>query len=385
MGAVAVVVVVVIVLFFVAMQLVGTDDRFQAAASALGLKLTRSVPELLPRLEGMINGLPVRIDIAEGRHPGVRYRVFYPPLGMSLRLERETTITRTLGELGQKDTQIGATAFDQSFKVNTSRPDALRKMMDPELRRTLVRLIGDYPTTIIEDGGISFVSDTSEPPAEAIIKTTNDMAAAALQLVSRRPKPLDKPKPAKPRQTDGAPASTQPRTRPQPPSARPKEAEQQASRPTESPSSRPAAPAPAPPPPPAPTPPPAPAPPPGTGLPDTFFDDVFGDNRLSFEADGEFEQRFRGTKVTLMGPVKQAREIEEDTTVTTGPATKAVVTVAQIENDLYGKTDIDAVVFLPRGTADQLQRGDVISFSGTLATVDPFMRNLYVTDARRVG
>ena len=382
MGAVAVVVIVVIVLFFVAMRLVGTDDPFQAAATALGLKLTRSVPELLPRLEGMIDGLPVRIDIAEGRHPGVRYRVFYPPLGMSLRLERETTITRTLGELGQQDTQIGATAFDQSFKVNTSRPDALRKVMDPELRRTLVKLIGDYPTAIIEDGGISFVSDTSEPPAETIIQTATDIAAAAHQLVRRRPKPLEKPKPtkptpAKPKQESSAPVAAQPRTRPQPPPSRPQELEQQASRPAEAPAPRPETP--------APPPPPAPQPPPDTGLPDTFFDDVFGDNRLSFEADGDFEQRFRGATVTLSGPVKQAREIEEDQTVTTGPATKAVVTVAQIENELYGKTAIDAVVFLPRGSADKLQRGNVITFSGTLDKVDPFMRNLFVTNARRLG
>ena len=119
-------------------------------------------------------------------------------------------------------------------------------------------------------------------------------------------------------------------------------------------------------------------------MPDTFFEDVFGDNRLSFEADGDFQDRFGGRTVTLSGPVKQSREIEEDTTVTTGPATKAVITVAQIENDLYGKTDIDAVVFLPSGTADKLERGQTISFEGTLATVDPFMRNLFVTDARRI-
>jgi hypothetical protein len=120
-------------------------------------------------------------------------------------------------------------------------------------------------------------------------------------------------------------------------------------------------------------------------LPDTFFDDVFGDNRLSFEADGTFEERFAGKTVTLSGSVKQAREVEEDATLATGPATKTVVTVAQIDNDLYGKTDIDAVVFLPAGTADELQRGEVISFTGTLATVDPFMRNLYVSGARRLS
>jgi hypothetical protein len=375
MDAVAAVIVVVVVLLFVAMRLVGNDDPFQTAAARLDLKLSRSVPELLPRLEGVIKGLPVHIDIAEGRHPGVRYRVFYPALGISLRLERETTITRTLGELGQQDTQVGARPFDQSFRVNTSRPDALREMMTPELRRTLVKLIDDYPTILIEDGGISYTSGTSEEPAETIIQTMIDMAAAAHQLVSRRPKPLEKPT-TPPRQADEAAAAPQPKT------ARPK--------PTRSPTPPQSVPQPAarstperttPPPPP----PPASAQPPDTGLPDTFFDEVFGDNRLSFEADGQFDERFRGKTVTLSGPIKQAREIEEDATVTTGPATKAVVTVAQIENDLYGKTNIEAAVFFPAGTAAKLQRGEVITFRGTLEAVDPFMRNLFVTDARRLA
>lgn len=368
MGAVAVVIVVVIVLFFVATRFVGTDDPFQVAAAALDLKLTRSVPELLPRLEGMRHGLPVRIDIAEGRHPGVRYRVFYPPLGISLRLERDTTITRTPEELGPRNAQIGATAFDESYRVNTSRPDALRKMMDLELRRTLVKLIDSYPTVLIEDGGISFVSDTSEPPAETIIRTTIDMATAAHHLVKRRPKPLEKPKPARPQPTaPPAAAQSQPRSL---------EPRQQVPEPEPSASHPPAPPSP---------PPPPPAAEPDTGLPDTFFEDVFGDSRLSFEAEGQFEAKFAGRRVTLSGPVKQAREIAEDPKVTTGPATKAVVTVAQIENELYGKTDIDAVVFLPSGHADQLPRGKVVAFSGTLSSVDPFMRNLFVTEARRLS
>lgn len=379
MDAIAAVVVVVVVLLFVAMRLLGNNDPFETTATRLNLKLTRSVPELNPRLEGLVNGLPVHIDIDAGRHPGIRYRVFYPALGISLRLERETTITRTLGELGQQDTQVGSRPFDQSFKVNTSRPDALRQMMTPELRRTLVKLIDDYPTVLIEDGGISYTSGALEEPAETIIQTTIDMAAAAHQLVSRRPKPLEKPPTTRQRQAETTAAPAQPETAkpkptrsPAPPQSVPRPAER----------AKPERAAPTPPPQPAPTPTPEPAPTPDTGLPETFFDDVFGDNRLSFETDGEFDERFAGRTVTLSGAVKQAREIEEDATVTTGPATKAVVTVAQIDNELYGKTDIDAVVFLPAGTADKLSRGDVITFRGTMATADPFMRNLFVVDAR---
>jgi hypothetical protein len=391
MGVVAAVVILAIVAFFVAARFSGSNDPFQAAAAGLGLKLTRSVPDLLPRLEGIVNGLPIRVDVPEKRPTTVRYRVFYPPLGMALRLEGETTITRTMGDLGQEDTQVGGAAFDNTFKVNTSRPDALRKMMTPELRRTLVALIKEFPRILIEDGGITYVSDNTEPTQEQIIRTTASMAAAAHQLVANRPPPLKTPPPRAPQPaTAETPDETaRPRTNAaSTPPARPAETtgKQRPARQAEAAGKpRPAPPAEPPLAEPPPTPPPPVAAPPSTGLPDGFFDEAFGANRLSFESDGRFEEKLRGTKVRLSGTVKQAREVKDDNTVTVDPSTKATVTVAQIDNDLYGKTDIDAIVFLPKGTADKLARGSSISFTGTLETVDPFMRNLFVTDARLQG
>ena len=103
-------------------------DPFRSAAGSLGLDHTRSVPDMLPRLSGTINNLPVRVDVPEGKAQ-LRYRVFYPDLGVSLRLERETTISRTLGSLGSGDREVGDRTFDTKFRVNTSRPDALQEML----------------------------------------------------------------------------------------------------------------------------------------------------------------------------------------------------------------------------------------------------------------
>lgn len=378
MGVVAAVVVVLIIVFFLAMRTSGANDPFQAAAASLGLKLTRSVPDLLPRVEGMVNGLPIRIDIPD-RGATARYRTFYPPLGMALRLERETTISRTMGELGQTDTQVGEATFDNMFKVNTSRPDALQKMMTPQLRRSLVQLLDAYPKMLIEDGGMTYVSDTAEPTQEEIVRITTAMAAAAHQLVGNRPPPLEKsqprpqPKPAAqptstPAPTDrdqGAKAGTAapgPSSRPTPPDRQRPAPVTESAQPE-----------------------PPPSPPPSTGLPDGFFEEAFGANRLSFESEDDFEEQLGGTVVSLSGTVKQAREVEDDTKVSVGPSTKVTVTVAQIDNDLYGKTDIDAIVFLPKGNAENLDRGTHIAFTGSLETIDPFMRNLFVTNARLQG
>ncbi len=355
------IVVVVLFLVVVVAAMVRKDDPFQTAATELGLKLTRTVPELLPNLDGMVNGLAVKIDMAAGRTPALRYEVFYPALGLSLRLERETTITRTLGQLGSADPQMGSKPFDDSFRVNTSRPDALQTMMTPDRRRQLIQLIEQYPNVVITDGSTKLVGDSLEPPADIIVTTTRDLVAAAETLVAGRPPALLIPDPV---QT--APPAPPKTTKPRPATAEEKQTTPPAAPPSVG------------------TIPPSPEPEPAassTGLAPNFFDDVFGANRLSFEDEGRFETEVRGATVTLTGTVKQASPYDGDDELSPQAGTKAIVTVAQIDNDLYGKTDIDAVVYLPGTTATDLDRGDTISFRGTIEKVDPFMRNVFIVDA----
>lgn len=362
MGVTGVVVFVVIVLAVAVVAMVRERDPFKTAASQLNLKLTRTVPDLRPQLNGIVNGLHVTVDITTKRAPVVRYLVSYPALGIGLRLERETTITRTMGQLGRNDIQVGATGFDDSFRIATSRPDALRTMMTPELQRALVALIEHFPQVLIEDGSITLVGDTSEPPAATIVATIIEMAAAGHLLVEGRPPPPEKPTPDQPTSAGV--------DEPDPSAATDSDAPPPAGKSLES----------LDPPPTDPKPPPAADPQP-TGLPAGFFDDVFGTNRLTFESSSEFEEHIRGTLVRLSGTVKHARDYEQDSDFGKGPGTKAVITVARIDTDLYGETDIDAVVQLPAGTTTALERGGTITFEGTLDKVDPFMRNFHVTDA----
>lgn len=344
------------------------DDPFQIAADDLGLKLTRTVPELMPKLDGLVDGIAVKVDIAVQRDPVVRYRIFYPALGMALRLERETTISRTLGQLGSGDSEIGAKQFDDSFRINTSRPDALQTMMTPQLRRLLIDLIEKYPGLIITDGDMTLRGATMTPPAETLIETIRDLIPAAAALIAARPPALEVPE-----------TRPTPPTQPVAPIAAQREPMQTDERPdpvakVEGPESS-MTPQPKEPPPPPPPVPVAPA----SGLPDDFFEEVFGANRMSYEDNDRFEAEVRGSKVHLSGNVKQTDRYEDRDDLSPASGTRAVVTVAQIETDLYGKSDIDATVFL-RGTAD-FDRGDEISFSGTIDAVDAFMRNITINDA----
>jgi len=347
-------------------------DPFRSAADSLGLDHSRTVPDMLPRLSGTINGLPVRVDVPEGNAAQVRYRVFYPDLGLALRLERETTISRTLGSLGSGDREIGDKAFDDRFRVNTSRPDALQKMLTPEVRSRLVDLVDNYPAVVVADGEITLLMDDDSPMVMTLVNTVKDLVIVGGLLNANRPPPLEKPAPQPRPVRKVAPSA------PTPPS--PETDESVAAPSAGVPSSEMAQSEPEPTPP-TPPPPPAPVEPP-SGLPDGFFDDVFGENRLSFEADDTFEREVRGSRVRLSGTVKQSSPYEGEPETVPPKGTKVVATVAQIDNELYGKTDIDAVIHMH----DQLDlgRGERIVFTGTVNGVDAFMRNLFVVDARIV-
>jgi hypothetical protein len=340
-----------------AATMVNRGDPFQAAARELGLKLSRTVPDLTPRLDGMIDGLATRIDIAAGHQPALRFRVFYPDLGISLRLDRETTISRTLGELGRADQQIGDARFDASFRVNTSRPDALRAMLTPELRRSLIDLIDRYPGVVVGDGEISLLSTNLEPPATDIVATTRDLVAVAAMLVANRPEPATAAAPPEP--NPSVADAVRDRVADDTENAEP----------------------PPPEPPPAPTPPEEPPRAGSTGLPPGFFEKAFGTDRLSFEQQDTFDKEIKGTRVTLSGTVKQSSVAPAHYDEPEGQ-TKLVVTVATIESELYGATGIDAIVYL--SDPAELERGATVTFTGTADRIDAFMRSLFVTDGQLI-
>jgi hypothetical protein len=254
-------------------------------------------------------------------------------------------------------------------------------MMTPALRRTLVNLIERHSQTVIADGDITILGDNLDPGAETLVATVRESVAAAQALVAARPPALETPpvRPVPP--VTSSPSSVEPASVAGPGRAAKQESSEPEGKATSAASPPPKAEPPAPPAPP--TPPPAATP--ATGLPAEFFEDVFGANRLSFEEDEVFEKEIRGRTVTLSGTIKRASTYTGDDELSPTEGSKAIVTVAQIETDLYGKSDIDAVVYLDHLPADDLERGGTIEFSGTIEQVDPFMRNLFIVNATRIA
>lgn len=116
-----------------------------------------------------------------------------------------------------------------------------------------------------------------------------------------------------------------------------------------------------------------------------LLDDLFVSNRLSFETAEIFDEHYLGRRVTWTGQFKTARDIPDDLDFQAGAGTKMVVAIAEVEHDLYGVSEVDAIVHVPMGTAAHLERGDRVTFTGKLLKADSMMRNVFVENGRITG
>lgn len=113
-----------------------------------------------------------------------------------------------------------------------------------------------------------------------------------------------------------------------------------------------------------------------------LLDDLFVSNRLSFETAEIFDEHYLGRAVSWSGQFKSARDVPDDLDFRAGAGTKVVVAIAEVEHDLYGVSEVDAIVHVPLGTAAHLQRGDKVTFTGRLLKADSMMRNVFVENGR---
>jgi hypothetical protein len=382
--------------------------QWAAAAQALGISIEASSFGH-PRLAGTVEGFDVLVEVkGSGDNARTRYRVTYPPVAAPFELRRESGTQRILRMLGAQDVQVGDGTFDEAFLVKTDAPAELTAFLTPARRLSLLRLIATHRSLVASESALEVTTRKVEGKASALEGTVRRLTASAKHLVGTAttatldeaiasraagdlgdsleqveravaadPADLD----AQMLRADAAlaagdasrfaaaaealrsalPADAEADSlqtaamgwmgRKEPPPATPAAADQTLTN--------------------------------DGAL--AMFEEVFGGDRLSFESEGEFAATYRGRPVRWSGTVKSARQFEHDRDFGDGPATKAVVTVASIESDLYGNAAVDAVVALPADPGAALERGDVVTFTGTLERADAMMRNVFVRDGRIVA
>jgi hypothetical protein len=365
-----------------------TVETWRRVAQHLGLSVEVRSGWSRPTISGTLNGLPVRIDTYTQRSGNssttyTRYQVRYKPLGFNFRLKREGGLS-FIGKLfGIEDVQVGDPVFDGAFKIKTSNQARLLEVLTPSVRSGLFRLMASYPGAVIEDDNIKVVKAKWESNGEVLTSTTQRLVATAQLLTSPTAGVSDD---AVTDRAEGLLSAVAERIR-QAVEEHPEDVDQRifevetlaaagdekgaAERVNELERLAPADPdvagwkeA-------LRTPPQTTLATPATADVNEMATELFGGDDLSFETRSKFNSGYAGAAVSWEGKVKQTRRVGDNMTVT--------VTVATVNNDLYGNTDIDVLVDVPAATAPQVEAR--VTVIGTLSTIDPLMRNLYVKDA----
>ena len=375
-----------------------TNARWAEAAEQLGLDLTGGGTFSFPRMDGLIDHYAVsvqRFTKGSGNNQQVftRFKVGYPTADFSFELSRQTKAGGFLRRMvGMQDVEIGDVSFDDAFVIKTADPDRLSAFLTGQRRSTLGRLLATYPTLEVKNDSVRVDVRRVLRDPEVIVSTARRLVGVGWSLGGPSPD-IDEAMTAR-ESGDLGEALRRMRTAIEASpddverrlhevdtlaaagntadlEARIEELEQLAPADPEVRGWKQSVAAP------APTPELAEGP---TIDADAATQDLFGGRQLSFAVRDKFVARYSGGRVHWSWTVKSARAYDSDHDFGRGPGVKAVVTVAELAHDLFGTTEVDAIVELPASSRVP-ERGDVIVFDGALAAVDPLMRNFTVRGA----
>ena len=114
-------------------------------------------------------------------------------------------------------------------------------------------------------------------------------------------------------------------------------------------------------------------------------EDLFDPNRMSYETNRLFDDRYKDATVRWKGTARRASAYSYDFTFGNGGGTKAELDVYEVKQQ-YGSRTVRAFVQLPVEDADDIgaRIGEDVLFKGRLISCEGSARRLYVADARMV-
>jgi hypothetical protein len=365
-----------------------TIETWRQAGAELGLAVSVGKGMSRPTLSGNIGGHPVHIDTYTQRSGNssttyTRYRVGYPPLGLGLSLKREGAFSVITKLFGAQDVTVGDTLFDDAFTVKTSDPQRLRSLLTPSVRTGLLRLLATYGSAVVADDHIQITRARFESKQEVLTSTIQRMVATArllkspsagvsdqmvidrerglLEEVADRVRELVEAEPDDVDQRIFEVETLAAAGRNETAAERLRELDRLAPADPDVAGWRESL-----------THGTTPTPAPAAVDVNQLARELFGGDDLSFETRSKFNSRYADATITWQGTVKSLDE--------RGGVVRVLATVATVSNDLYGNTDIDVVVENPAGIRPTV--GAAVTVTGKLTSIDPLMRNLFVSEAR---
>lgn len=103
--------------------------------------------------------------------------------------------------------------------------------------------------------------------------------------------------------------------------------------------------------------------------------DLFSANRMGFETEQHFLDTYAGRTVRWSGEVEKVRAFQTDLDFP-GSGMKTTVLLGNLGDGRLVSSRVHAIVHLP--PTAELERGQSITFTGTLLRLDRYMRNLFV-------
>jgi hypothetical protein len=386
----------IVILIIVAVVVISTLNKdlkqaWEAAARQLSLTLHFPGWPSLPKLQGIVDGCTVSVSAVvrgAGKHRR-RYTVFevlYPrPLDFKLRMTCEgfwSTVTRTFGI---QDIKTGYPDFDDAYNIRGEPPEAVREFLTHERRHAVADILQAYPAATIGSAHLVWEMRGSVRDGQVIVGKLNHLVRLTKAFLAGHEREAETAPAARPRH--GFAPDVPPTAVPRKPTP-----EQQSPVPA-TPSPEPA-PAPSPPPPLEPVegpPPPPPQPPIVPVAPDCdvaqLCATLFNPRQSSFEARRIFDERYKGTTVSLEGVLRSVESYSYDLTFGSQPGTKGVFEIGEAPASMSGEAKILAAVAFSPDEKGRLEssRGARLRFAGTLHTVDGFMRTVFFTGGRIEG
>ncbi len=108
---------------------------------------------------------------------------------------------------------------------------------------------------------------------------------------------------------------------------------------------------------------------------------LFDPKLLSLDTARLFDERYKSRVVQCTGRLTSVDSYPFDFVFGSEPGTKATLEIHELDDSLYGKKVITAVVQLPPEACEVLTPtvGQDISIEGSLHSVDGFVQNIYMT------
>ena len=161
------------------------DDPWAEAAERLGLSHRRGGMMKEARLEGTIDGVPIRVvtrsdatpDADQG--PTTEYSVGFEDAGLGLSAKRLGRMGRLLG---RRRIETGDKTFDAAVAAGGGDPGRIRAHLTAPRRAAILELFERYPGAKITDDRIRFVSLLGIDAGDRLEGTVRDLVRYARTL-----------------------------------------------------------------------------------------------------------------------------------------------------------------------------------------------------------